>query len=398
MSRSHFESRCKVAIAGYAQSPIVRRATVPLGAIAVETCLRAIADAGLKKEQIDGFTTGSLLPSSGAHSNIDGVDIVTANWIPQQLGIHPRWACGFMGHGQIPGAVILAVNAIASGAADYVLLHRALSNPPGRYHENPMTDAPGSSQWTAPYGMWSPPANMALPYMEYMKRYGATREAMATVLVQLRKNVQSIPWAYWNGKPITVDDYMNARMIADPMSVLDCDIPVDGVTAFVLTSAERARDLPNKPVYVAGFTQGHPKNHDPFFSSLDAIIEGGMETADMLWKHTGLSAKDIDVPQIYDGFAPLIYFWLESLGFCPRGEAHRFVQGGTIDFDGKFPLLSGGGNLGNGRMHGTPHMLECYRQLSQRSGSRQLKKATVGLACHSFPHQGGAVMYTAEPL
>lgn len=395
MNRRRFHARGKVAIVGYAQSPIQRHATVPLGALAADTCLRAIADAGLKREQIDGFTTGSLLPASSAHTNIDGIDIVTANWMQQRIGIRPRWSCGFMGGGQLPGAVILAVEAIASGAADYVLLHRALYNPPGRYHENPMLEAHDAAQWIAPYGFWGPPVAIALPYMEYMQRYGARREDMATLLVQIRKNAARIPWAYWHDKPITREDYINARVIADPISILDCDIPVTAASAFVLTSAERARDLPNRPVYVAGYAQGLPVGAQSY-PSVDEMIDGGQRLAANLWESSGLDRDAIDVPQLYDGFSPLVYFWLESLGYCPRGEAHRFIQEGRIDVNGKFPLLSGGGSLGSGRVHGVPHMLECYLQLSRRAGERQLARAEVGIACHSYPNVGGAVVYTSD--
>ena len=146
-----FAARSKVAIAGYAQSPIERHADRALGVIAIETALRAIEDAGLRREQIDGFTTGSLLPTAGAHASVDGVSIVTSNWLAEKLGICPRFASGFQGYGQLPGAVMLAVNALASGAADYVLVHRALHNPKrGRYHGNAMTEARGAMQWTAP--------------------------------------------------------------------------------------------------------------------------------------------------------------------------------------------------------------------------------------------------------
>jgi acetyl-CoA acetyltransferase len=277
-------------------------------------------------------------------------------------------------------------------------MHRAMFNPPGRYHENPMTAAEGASQWVAPQGFWGPPAQMALAYTEYMQRYGATREDMATVVVEARRNGASIPWSYWYDKPITTADYMNARTVADPMSILDCDLPVTGVGAFVLTSAERAKDLPHRPVYVAGYAQGRWKAPGSMIHfTLDDMIEGGMQVARTLWENSGLTRDDIDVPQLYDGFSPFIYFWLEALGYCPRGEAHRFVQDGGIRTGSGLPLLSGGGALGNGRMHGTPQMLECYLQLSRRAGERQLAKADVGLACQAAPNLGGAVLYTAEP-
>ena len=391
--------RSPVAVVGYGLSPVERRSSRSLGVLAVETALAAIEDAGLRKDDIDGFTTGAVLPSAGGHAAVDGISIVSATWMSEHLGIRPRWSSGFQGYGQLPGSVILAASAIASGAADYVLLHRALANPAGRYHENPMVDAPGIAQWTAPHGLWGPPAQIALPYNEYMQRYGATREEMATVVVELRNNGSRIPWSHWHGKPITVDDYMNARMIADPISILDCDIPIDGVAAFVLTSAERARDLPHRPVYVSGYGQGSPTTlTSGTVWTLDEMMEGGRIACDRLWESSGLTREDVDLPQLYDGFSPLVYLWLEALGYCPEGEAHRFVQDGAISTATGLPIASGGGALGNGRLHGVPQMLECYLQLSRRAGERQLTGMEVGLACHSSPHFGGAVLYTTEPV
>ena len=397
---STFLARSQVAIAGYAQSPIERHADRPLGVIAIETALAAIADAGLTKDQIDGFTTGALLPTAGSHASVDGISVVTSNWLAEQLGVNPRFASGFQGFGQLAGGVMLAVNALATGAADYVLFHRALHNPKrGRYHGNAMTEARGSMQWVAPQGYFGPLAMIGLPYNEYLQRYGASREAMAAVLVEARANGARIPWSYWRDRPLDPEEYLAARVMVDPICMLDCDIPVDGVAAFVLTRADRAEDGPNRPVYVAGYAQGSVgRSRLPLHWPLDDIMEAGFEVARRLEDSSGLSLRDIDVPQLYDGFSPFIYFWLESLGFCPVGEAHRFVQDGGIRTEGGLPILSGGGALGNGRMHGVPQMLECYLQLSGRAGERQLPAANVGLACHSSPHYGGAVLYTAEPL
>ncbi len=398
---ARFRARNQVAIAGFAQSPVVRHADRPLGAIAVDTARAAIADAGLTVADVDGFTTGSLLPSAGGHAAVDGVSVVSANWMAEALRVNPRWAWGFQGYGQIPGSVSLAVNAVASGAADVVVMHRALHNPPrGRYHGNPMTQIAGPMQWTAPQGFFGPLAMIALPYNEYLQRYNASRDSMANVVVEARANGARIPWSYWYGKPLSEEDYLAARVIADPICMFDCDIPVDGVAAFVFTTAERARDLPNPPVYVAGYANGHPRtNRLPTHWPLDDIMDVAAETCARLWESSGLSVRDVDVPQLYDGFSPFIWFWLEALGFCPVGEAHRFVQDGGISVArGGLPVLSGGGALGNGRMHGVPQMLECYLQLSGRAGDRQLPTANVGLACHSSPHWGGGVLYTREPL
>jgi acetyl-CoA acetyltransferase len=176
----------------------------------------------------------------------------------------------------------------------------------------------------------------------------------------------------------------------------DCDIPVDGVAAFVFTSAERARDLPHHPVLVSGFGMGTPTTRRlPQHWPLDDIMDTAFETARRLWEHSGLRPGDVDLPQVYDGFSPFVWFWLEALGFCPLGEAHSFVTSGGIDSDAPdgLPALSGGGALGNGRMHGVPQMLEVYLQLAGRAGDRQRDGAEVGVACHSSPHYGGAVAY-----
>lgn len=391
-----FVASDQVAIVGYAQSPVERHARKPLGGVALDTAKSAIADAGLEVAQIDGFTTGAIFPTAGAHTIEDGVSIVSANWMAEHLGVNPRWASGFQGYGQIPGSVELAVNAVASGAADYVLMHRALHNPVGKYHGNPMREARGSMQWMAPQGYFGPLAMIALPYNEYLQRYGATRDEMAAVVVEARKNGARIPWSFWHDKPLTAEDYLAARVIADPICMYDCDIPVDGVAAFVFTSAERARDLPHHPVLVSGFGMGTPTTRRiPQHWPLDDIMDTAFETARRLWEHSGLQPGDVDLPQVYDGFSPFVWFWLEALGFCPVGEAHAFVTSGGIDSDAPdgLPALSGGGALGNGRMHGVPQMLEVYLQLAGRAGDRQRVRAEVGVACHSSPHYGGAVAY-----
>ena len=395
-----FAARNKVAIVGYGQSPVEKHSDKSLGVLALETARSAIADAGLRDSDIDGFVTGTLLPSAGSHVAADGESIISSNWLAEKLGVNPRYAAGFQGFGQIPGSVAMAVSAVASGSADYVLMHRALHNPRrGSYHGNSMTQATGGMQWVAPQGYFGPLAMIALPYNEYLQRYSASREAMAAVVVEARKNGSRIPWSYWHNKPLTQQEYLEAAEIYDPICRYDCDIPVDGVATFVFTTAERARDLPNKPVHVSGYAFGSPKGGRlPLHWPLDDIMDVGRETARRLWEHSGVKASEVDLPQLYDGFSPFIYFWLEALGFCDVGEAHRFVQDGGIDSDlpGGLPVLSGGGALGNGRMHGIPQMLECYLQLAGRAGDRQRANANVGLACHSSPHFGGAVVYSAE--
>jgi acetyl-CoA acetyltransferase len=393
-------SGSRVAIVGYAHSTVERHTARALGALAVDTAKAAIADAGLTVDLIDGFVSSSLLPSAGGRQVVDGVSIVSSQWLATSLGANPSYVAGFDGIGQLSGSVGMAVHAVLSGAADYVLVHRALHNPKGSYHGNAMREARGAQQWTAPQGYFGPLAMIALPYTEYLQRYGARRESMATVVTEARKNGARIPWSYWYNKPLTAEQYLSEPALSDPICRLDCDIPVDGVAAFILTSAERAQNLPNRPVFVAGYASSTPGRRGlPLHWPLDDIQEAGAEMVQRLWGRTGLTIADVDIPQVYDGFSPFVWFWLEALGICPVGEAHRFVDSGGIDSDvpGAVPALSGGGALGNGRMHGVPQMLECYLQLSRRAGARQ-REVSVGLACQSSPNFGGVVAYTSEQV
>jgi acetyl-CoA acetyltransferase len=396
-----FRARNGVAIVGYAHSQVTRRAIEPLGHTAINTAKAAVADAGLTVDQIDGFASSALMPTSGDHKSRLGISSVTSNWLAEHMGAKPTYVVGFQGHGQLTSSLTLAINAIASGAADYVLLHRALHNPPtGKYNDNPMTRAAGDLQWTAPTGFFGSVPAIALVYNEYMQKYGATRDAMARVVVEARNNGAKLPWSHWYGQPITIEDYLAEPVIVDPMSRLDCDIPVQGVGVFILTSAERAKDLPNKPVYVTGYANGYPERRRlPLHWTLDEMEEHGQAIGKRLWQATGLGVKDMQLAQVYDAFSPFVYLWLEAFGFCPLGEGHRFVLDGGIDSgDPKsIAALSGGGAIGNGRLHGLPQLLECYLQLSGRAGERQRGGLTNAVYSYSAPYFGGCGMLTNDP-
>jgi acetyl-CoA acetyltransferase len=325
-----------------------------------------------------------------------GVDFVDCTFLADHMELKPSW---FLDDFAFPPAFLYAAQAVASGAAKYVLVNRTLHNPQGRYNLFTESKAAGQAQWTAPYGYVAPTQGIAMTYMEYQQRFGARREHMATLALQLRKNVQRIPSAYWYGKELTFDDYMTCRMISEPMCLFDNDIPVDGAGSLILTTAERAKDLPNKPVYITGWAVARnakpttPGTQGP----LDNYYDRGEDLAERLWSHSGWRPEDIQVPQLYDGFTPLVLLWLEVLGFCPIGEAWSFIQDGRIDSGGKFPLLSGGGNQGWGRLHGFPHVLECYVQLSGRAGERQIPGAITGLSTYNGMVKGQAILYSADP-
>ncbi|MFJ6569241.1 thiolase family protein [Streptomyces sp. NPDC091292] len=377
--------RNKVAIVGYGITTSRRHADVPVGSLAVETADQAIRDAGLTRAQIDGVATGTSMPAYGSDRVLRaGHGFIDAGFLMEHMALDTSWSYDDV---SFPPALVRAVQAVASGAANYVLLNRTLHNPSGRYNSFTGNAAAGNTQWTAPYGYVAGTSGIAMPYMEYQQRYGMRREHMAPLALQIRRNVQSIPQAYWYGTELTFDAYMNSRMISEPMCLFDNDIPVDGGGSFVITTAERAADMPHTPVYITdwGLVQNTYRPVPGTLGSLDAMYEPTRYMAKKLWNRSGWKPSDVRVPQFYDGFLPLVLWWMECLGFCGAGEAWQVVQAGRIDPKGGFPLLSGGGNLGWGRIHGIPHVLENYLQLSGRAGERQIGDATTGISTYSVP-------------
>ena len=376
-----FAASNKVAIVGYAHSQVLRHADRTLGVQAVETARAAIADAGLHLEQIDGFVSSSLLPSAGGQAAEDGVSTVSSAWLAQHLGAEPRYVAGFDGIGQITGSVGIAVNAVASGAADYVLF-TAPCITPAEYHANPMRQAHGPMQWTAPQG-FGPLAMIALPYNEYLQRFGARRESMAAVVVEARKNGARIPWSFWHDRPLTQTNTCRRQCFSTRSAVTTATSRSTGVAAFVFTSAERAKDLPHRrctspvrrrhacPAAVFRCTGRSTTSSTEVRRRL-----GGCGRTRASRRRRSIYRRCTTASRRLCGCG-----WRCS-GFCRPGEAHRFVESGGIDSDrpDALPALSGGGALGNGRMHGIPQMLECYLQLARRAGDRQRDHATIGLA------------------
>jgi acetyl-CoA acetyltransferase len=395
-------SRNKVAIVGAGVTKSVRRSDVPVGSLAVQMSDAAIKDAGLGRSDIDGVACGTSLPADGPGRVLKpGFDFVSSAFLTEHMGLEPVWS---LDDGSFPPALAYAVQAVASGAATCVLVNRTVHNPAGRYHNFSGPGAADRQQWTAPYGYVGWISGMAMSYMEYQQRYGARREHMATFVLQNRKNVQRIPEAYWYGRELTFDEYMESRMISAPLCLFDNDIPVDGGGSFIVTTAERAADLPHKPVYITSWAK--IRNQRPSvwalpgtLGRLDDYYDRGFDLARRLWSNSGWRPEDVRVVQLYDGFAMETWYWLEVLGFCPQGEAWRFIQDGRIASDGPFPLNSGGGSQGWGRLHGVAQVLESYLQLAGRAGERQIRQAVTAISTYGDPAHdiGEALLYSADP-
>jgi acetyl-CoA acetyltransferase len=386
------------AFAGVGHSPVTRFDDVPLGRLTADACRAAIDDAGLKVSDIDGVVCAPMQPFDSEGSSYQGRDVLTTSFLIRTLGLNVRWA------EDVPGLVgqsfIEAVHAVESGACNYALIFRALHSPKGSYGFTTQTAARGREQFSAPYGVFAP-AMFAPWWHEYRDKYGTgTREQMATFVVQERKHGLLYEHGYWQqNKPVelTVQDYLDSPIVSTPMCMLDCDIPVQGAAAFILTTADRAADLPNPPAYIVGVSA-------PTLGSSGRVHELTLEREEVcgalvageLWRDTDVRQADVSLANLYDGFSIMTMLWLESLGFCGPGEAFDFIQDGRIALDGQLPLNPSGGSLGAGRMHGAAHLVDSIQQVQGRAGKRQVSDARVALASIGPASIGACLVFARE--
>ena len=268
------EQRNRVAIVGVGYSKVERRSPHTLGQLAVSACTAALDDAGLKGADIDGVSNYPT-PSGPFGVVVDGIHVVGVEYISQAMGLdNLRWSCSITG-GTVSAALVQAVHALTAGACNYVLVWRAMHNPVGVFGRISQPLVGGSGQFTAPWGFGHNVIRFALPYSRYMARYGARREHLATFMVRNRANAADNPDAVFFRRPITLDEYLESPMIAEPLSLLDCDMPVDGCGALVLTTADRARDLKQQPVYVTGAASLGLSTRRSINVTLENMMESG---------------------------------------------------------------------------------------------------------------------------
>lgn len=370
----------KVRISGVGQSEVGRPSTRTPLQLTLDACLAAIADAGLKPSDIDGLTT-----YPGPSSDAGGFSPVGATETMLALGLQPTWVgASTEGHAHM-GAIISAIQAIASGLCRHVLVFRTVAQAQARArvkHAMNMGGGPdggpvrGGSAWTVPFNAYSPANLYALYAQAYFHKYGATEAQLGAIAVNGRTMAGRNPNAIYR-TPITIEDYLASRMITTPLRLYDCDTPIDGSTAILFSHRDVARDLARPPIEIEamGMSLGGLGLglHTGDFTSLPANRAGAM-----LWSRTDLRPADVDVAQIYDGFSILTLLWLEALQLCGRGEAAAFVEGGArIGLEGELPLNTSGGQLSAGRFHGYGHTYEACLQLWGRGGERQVKDARV---------------------
>lgn len=394
-----WKSKGKVAVVGVGMSKLVRYLERPLGPVVLETCLAAIEDAGLQPSDIDGI---SCLPYEGEGAvRVDGVHKVTPDYVMHHLSPKAdiKWYTTLTVHPNFPISVIEAVNALAAGACDYALVfygsrhtREARRSVRGvRFRDG----AEGDSQFLIPYGAASTYQYHAFQYRRYMARYGATREHMARLAVSQRRNANLNEHAVFYDKPLSVEEYMDSRMIADPLCLFDCDMPVSGAAAVVLTTQDRARDLRHPPAYVAGYGENTARKKTGIVYQIENYLDNN--AMDNIWAMSGLNPSDVDVAQLYDGFSPSVMYWLEAAGLCKEGEGYQMIESGAIEMGGSLPVNTSGGQLSEGAM-GLGKLNEAVLQVTGRAGRRQVKDAHVSLVTEGSPMQKGAgILFTDEP-
>jgi acetyl-CoA acetyltransferase len=330
--------------------------------LAAEAVRAALADAGLTPADVDGLVTFSM-------DNNTEVAVAREVGIPS-LRFFSRIQYG---GGAACATVQQAAMAVATGVADVIVCYRAFNERSGQRFgqvSSALAAAPTSSGidagWSYPMGLGTPAGQVAMIARRYMHEYGATSEDFGRVAVADRKHAATNPAAFFYGRPITLEEHQASRWIVDPLHLLDCCQESDGAVALVVTSAERARDLPHEPALVRAAAQGSGADQFVMTSyyrdGLTGLPEMGL-VGDQLWRQAGLAPADIDVAVLYDHFTPFVLIQLEELGFCPRGEARHFIADGALEIGGRLPTNPHGGQLGEAYIHGMNGIAEGVRQL-----------------------------------
>ncbi len=369
--------RGKTAIVGFYEVPTLKeypdRNTMSLLA---ETAKGAIRDAGLRKEDIDGLISSEALNS-----------ITLAEW----LNIKPRYTASMTVHGSSgANSIATAASAIAAGLANYVLCIFGGSRPRSssriggaQLPRGGGGAASGITEWEAPFGpAIGANAGYGLIKQRYMYEYGATQEQFAKCAVDERFNALTNPNALWKGRPITIEDVLNSRFINDPLHLLESVMPCSGAAAVIVTTAERARALPNPPVFVLGIG-GPATRHDMIWQEESVTTTPVILSAPTALRMAEYNASEMQFAEFYDCYTILVMICLEDAGICPKGEIGPFYESTDTTYKGTFPINTDGGQIAAGQPDGTAggfrHVVEATRQIMKRADDRQVEKSDLCL-------------------
>ena len=357
---SGWELRDKVAIVGVGETEYTRwgRATKSELSLALEAIVNAANDAGIPVDELDGFASYATERQSPA-------TLAAALGVKQLRYESLHWGGG---GGGAPAGAMMAMLAVATGVANYVVAYRSLAQGQfGRFGQSRAGAGQvvgGEAAFMAPYGLVTPPQTFAMQARRHMHDYGTTSLQMGAVSVASYKHAQANPRAVMYGRPITLEDHQSSRMIADPYRLYDCCQETDGACAVILTTLERARDLKQKPVSIMGASQGASYRGAAGAHNWPEYPSAAFRSvASDLYARAGVGPRDIDVAQIYENFTGMVIMSLEDHGFCGTGEGGPFVEGGRIEIGGELPINTSGGNLAEAYIHGFELVVEGVRQL-----------------------------------
>jgi acetyl-CoA acetyltransferase len=379
----------EVAIVGVGYSSLSRGDEPDARQLTYDACRNAITDAGIEPKEVDGMFQYLYDSESPLVSHVQ-----------RMLGI-PNLGGFFDLKGGGPsglGPALAAAMAVGSGTCETAIAYRTLLQREGHNGriEVPPTTAAGPDQFTAVYGHGAGiMANYALKKRRRIAELGGRAEDFGYVAINARR------WSAMNERallkqPITMDDYLGSRVIVDPLLLLDCDYPINGSCAIVITTGERARALANKPVFVDSIAWGTGAGAD--FNFLDDYLFGGcFPCCEHLWARSQFRPDDIDLLAIYDGFTQIPIAWIEALGLCGRGEFGDWVDhGNKIGPGGSMPMNTSGGMLAEGRLQGLGHVTEAAMQLRGGLGERQVPEARVAAVAGGGTSDCGAMLLYVE--
>jgi len=374
-----------VAVAGVGYSKVTREGDHDIRTLTLEACRSAIADAGLAPTDVDAimeYSFGGDSPSAARAQRLLGIrDLAAFNDL---MGTGPSGL----------SAAMDAAMAVASGVCETALVYRCITRAAG--HTGSVRTAPihaaGDLQFTAPYGLGGGIIHtMAMRKQRRVAVLGGSNEDYGLVAVNARR------WAAGNERavlrePITMDDYRGSRLVADPLVVLDCDYPVNGACAAIITTVERAADLAQPLVVIDALAYGTGANADWVYGE-DFLFGGTRGCAQRLWSAASVTPADVDVAELYDGFTHITISWIEALGFCGIGEFGDWADGGRrIGPGGGLPLNTHGGQLAEGRLHGLGFLTEATLQLRGQCDGRQVPGAAVAVVANAHGPQCGAIV------
>lgn len=381
-----------VAITGIGRSATGRALFREPADLAIDAVKAAVADAGLDMADIDGLA--AFVPDLGAASIAE---------VQDGLNLELNWFVGTSegGPSQL-SALWMAVDAVMTGRVTHAVAFHASAegsiraqagrggSVPGTGREMPAR-ASGPQRWWMPFGAPSAANIVAMYAQRHFELYGTTREQLGQISLVQRDNAALFPGALYTDA-LTMDDYLNARMISEPLCLLDCDVPMDFGSAVVISRSDSLMGLSGRELQLQAFTTSRKSrpswDSNPDLTTMEALHDAAAD----LWNRVEYTPNDIDIAGIYDGFSFIALAWIEALGFCGRGEGGAFVEGGTrIARNGEIPINTDGGQLSSGRMHGWGYLAEVCTQLRGEAGERQLEtRPEVGLiAC------GGGVIGSA---